>query len=243
MGDLDLITRSVALLDLMDRPEQARRLLSEIVEFAPHDWHARTSYAEALAGRSRLLDACHQHATAASYTQRKPQSFSKIAALMQRRDAPLTELRECAVDAISNLPTARAAAVILTLDAANERAHLHVVEATGEQVTQWRTSRQGGQLYGAFYGRGPQIYELGSGTPGTYRVEIAPGYNHNKEHVSGKLTLLQHVGQPHQTRRDVSFSLPMNSHKERRQGRHLVATFTLTDRDRAGDASIVVSPR
>ena len=130
-------------------------------------------------------------------------------ALRRQPAASHEMLRDCIVDGVSKLPVQRAVSLVLTWDEPNTDVDLHVHEVGGQHVSyRNRESPNGGLLYyDITTGFGPEIYVLGSGPKGEYRLGLVY-YRGAKKNLSGQLTIIRNAGSATETREVRSFILP-----------------------------------
>ncbi len=224
VADPDLISELAELLLARGREAQALRRLSEMVEFTPHDFSARTRYAERLAALARIEEACGQYAAAVQVDPARRDTFRTIMAMRRRHGEQARAVRRCIVDGVSKLPVQRAVSLVLTWEDDSADVDLHVHEQGGEEVFySHRESAIGGLLYYDITdGYGPEIYVLGSGPKGPYRMTLVY-FRGDAAQVRGTLTILRAAGSPEESREDRPFSL-----KRTGRGRQIpVGTFTL----------------
>jgi len=205
----DLIRRLAHALEQEGDTIAAARVRTEIVEFAPRDIEARRTYAAALVQRKDIAGACAQWVAALQLnptTQRVVYQAMTDLRRAHKNDAGF--FGPCVLDAVSRYPVQRTVAVVVTWDSHDADVDLIVTEPGGEVVRRGhRESKQGGKLvHMAHYGYGPEIYELGSGRPGSYGLAIQR-QGGAAEEVRGTVTILRHVGSPKETRTAVPFVL------------------------------------
>ena len=209
MGNVELARRHAELLLLTQSQQQAELALSEIVEFAPHDYGARKAYAEVLIARGQVLAGCGQLARAIQLEPSRRETFRQMMGLRRAHPELAEPLRECVVEGVANLPVQRAISIVLTWEDDSADVDLHVREAGGEEVWyQDRESEQGGLLYYDITdGYGPEIYVLGQGEQGPYAIELVY-YSGEARRLPAHVTVLRDAGTPKQTRRDEEVVLP-----------------------------------
>ena len=226
MGDPSLIEALYHLNRATD-PALAERILSEVVEFAPHEPTLRARYAHLLEYTvKRPVAACEQLALKAQLAPRERNVFLQMMDL--RRDGPNINkepIQRCVVDGVRKLPVHRDVSLILTWEDPEADIDLHVHEPGGEEV--WyhhKRSASGGLLYhDVLNGFGPEIYVLADGPFGEYKVDVIY-YGGRGNPVRGTLTVLRDAGTPQETMEVKRFVL------RRPQDKRRVHTFTVTPR-------------
>jgi len=210
MGNIQLILHQVQLLREVGEATEAMRRLSEMVEFAPHDYATRVAYAQQLTQAKLVDDACAQYAAAVQLNPSERDAFRTMMALRRDFESHATGLRRCIVDGVSNLPVQRAVSLVLTWEDPSADVDLHVHEVGGEEVFfSHRESANAGLLYYDITdGFGPEIYVLGSGPAGEYRLTLVY-YSGTARNITGTLTILRNAGSPEETREDRAFTLPV----------------------------------
>ena len=127
-----------------------------------------------------------------------------------------------------------AVSLILTWEDPSVDVDLHIREVGGEHV--WyrsRESKHGGLLYYDITdGFGPEIYTLGAGPAGAYKLSVVYFRGSTKD-VRGTLTVLRNAGSAQETRRDIPFVLA----KADRNVELPLGEFELTEADRSVDGS------
>ncbi len=208
MGNAELIRQGAALLEQMGNQEAALRLLSELVEFAPHDFGARAGYAQALIERKDIEGGCAQHAAAVQLNPSERDTFRTMMALRRQQEDKARSLRECIVQGVSKLPVHRAVSLVLTWEDPSADVDLHIVEVGGEEIYYSRRESQHGGLlyYDITDGFGPEIYVLGSGPAGEYALSLVY-YSGSARNIKGTLTILRNAGAPDESREDREFVL------------------------------------
>lgn len=211
IGNPELITEFASALRAQGREEAADRLLSEIVEFTPHAYSTRIKYVAALRPLNRPLEVCREYAVAVQLDPRQRDHFRHMMSL--RRDYAQDQLdpqalRECIVQGVSNLPVNRDVSLVLTWDDPTADIDLHIHEVGEHHVYyQKRESPNGGLLYYDITdGYGPEIYVLGNGPKGTYKLSLVY-YARGSGKVRGTLTVLENAGSRSETRKDIPFEL------------------------------------
>ena len=81
----NLIEAYVNILDMRAEKKRAARILSEIVEFAPHDYGARQRYAKALAKRHDYTGSCVILSEAVQLIPAKRDTFRSMMALRRQQ--------------------------------------------------------------------------------------------------------------------------------------------------------------
>lgn len=239
MANRALIMQMVQTLDEMGNADEAARTLSEMVEFAPHDYTQRLIYGHKLVNRKQIVQGCDQYATAVQLNPSKRDTFRTMMRLRRSNPTQAKAIRECIVKGVSRLPVKRAVSIILTWETPTNDVDLHIREAGKEHISfQKRESSNGGLLYYDITdGYGPEIYVLGSGPAGTYPVSLVY-YSGMQRDVRGTVTILRDAGSPEESRRDIPFVLPRaNTVKE-----YPIGQFILTERDKSGDKSKFKQP-
>lgn len=208
----ELIKQLVALLRESGEGLEAARRLSELVEFTPHDYRARVTYAVALSDDKLPEAACAQYAAAVQLNPTERDTFKTMMRLRRAFPERAAALRSCIVDGVSKLPVQRAVSVVLTWDDPEADVDLHIHEVGGEEVFySHRESRNAGLLYYDITdGFGPEIYVLGSGPAGEYRLGLVY-YRGSAPNLTGTLTILRNAGSPDETREERPFTLPYAS--------------------------------
>jgi tetratricopeptide (TPR) repeat protein len=242
MGDISKIQEIADIHKRLGQPEKARRVLSEIVEFSPHDYGARTQYARLLTGRKELLEACEQYAISVQLDPKQRDTFRSMIGLRRTKEGePLADkIRECVVDGVSKLPVKRSLSLVLTWDDPEADVDLHVHENNGQDHVWYREreSSNGGLLYYDITdGYGPEIYVLGGGPTGEYGLSLVY-YSGEQENLKAKLTVLRDAGSVDETRKTYEVLLPSaDSDTE-----YSVTTIQFDAKDRSIDGSKVVDP-
>ncbi len=208
IANIDLIVALAKLLEQDGRGDQAQRILSEIVEFSPHDFAARTRYARELVGRGKVEQGCGQYASAVQLNPAERNTFRTMMSLRRQHGQHAVAIRRCIVDGVSKLPVQRAVSLVLTWEDDSADIDLHIHEQGGTEVFySRRESEIGGLLYYDITdGYGPEIYVLGSGPKGAYRLSLVY-YGGDAAEVSGTLTVLRDAGSPQERREDRPFLL------------------------------------
>lgn len=240
MGNISLITQHARLYELLGEPAKAQRVLSEIVEFSPHDYEARSAYAQLLSAQDRVQESCGQYATAVQLDASKRDTFKTMMKMRREHEDKAKLVRDCIVDGVSNLPVKRAISVVLTWEDPSADVDLHIQETQAGELVWYsdRESKIGGMLYYDITdGYGPEIYVLGSGPKGVYDFKVVY-YSGDTPNLRGKLTILRNAGAPSETREDFDFVLP----KADSSTKIPVTRLTFTDDDRSVDGSQVVAP-
>ena len=239
VANASIIMEQVSMLEKLGKKKEAARMMSEIVEFAPHDHSRRSLYASKLATREMVEESCAQYATAVQLNPAQRDTFRTMMGLRRAHPDKAAALRECIVSGVSKLPVKRAVSLVLTWDEPDTDVDLHIQEVGGEHV--WysdRESSNGGLLYYDITdGYGPEIYVLGSGPAGAYKLELVY-YRGAPRNLKGTLTILRDVGSPEESRRDIPFTLPISNSSKNIP----IGDFVLTERDRAGDGVKVNNP-
>jgi hypothetical protein len=220
----NLIQEFSTLLRERSRHDEADRLLSELVEFAPHDYATRLQYARAFEALKRPIDACHTYASAIQLDASQRDTFRTMMGLRRAFPDHAAKVRECIVQGVSNLPVKRDVSLVLTWEDPSVDVDLHITEASGEHVDYThRESKQGGLLYYDITdGFGPEIYVLGHGQKGTYNLEVVYFRGHTQD-LKGTLTVIRDAGSPTESRQNFDFTLPRADNSKR----HPVTSFTL----------------
>ncbi len=209
MGNTNLIIEAAQLHTEMGQPQQAARLLSELVEFTPHDFGARNRYAQALVDRKEIKAGCAQYAAAVQLNPSQRDTFKTMMALRRTHQDKATDIKDCITEGVSKLPVQRAVSIILTWEDPSADVDMHVVEHGGEEIWyQHRESSLGGLLYYDITdGFGPEIYVLGSGPSGQYDLSVVY-YSGSTPNLKGKMTILRNAGTAQETREERPFVLP-----------------------------------
>lgn len=209
MGNADLITRQFELLLFQGEESRARRVLSELVEFAPHDVAARKAYSVELARLGDISGSCRNMSVLTQLNPAERQVFRDMMALRRSHEEHSADIQKCIVRGVSNLPVQRDLSLVLTWEDPVADVDLHIHEAGGEEVMYTHLeSRSGGLLYyDVTDGYGPEIYVLGTAPKGRYRLTLVY-YGGSAKNVKGTLTVLRHAGTPEESREDLPFFLP-----------------------------------
>ena len=204
----NLIEAYVNILEMRAEKQRAARILSEIVEFAPHDYGARQRYAKALANRQDYTGSCEQLASAVQLNPAKRDTFRSMMALRRQKTELGREINACIVNGVSKLPVTRDVSIVLTWDDPKADVDLHIHEANGTHVSfRNRQPPNGGFLYYDITdGYGPEIYVLGQGQSGQYRLGVVY-YTGISQNVSGQVTIIRQAGSPSETREVRPFVL------------------------------------
>lgn len=208
MSNPKLIREAARLLEQTGETEAALRLLSEMVEFAPHDYRSRVRYAQTLVDRQDISGGCAQYAAAVQLNPSERDTFKTMMGLRRNREEASSSVRDCIVNGVSNLPVQRAVSLILTWEDPSADIDLHIMEVGGEEIFYSnRESNHGGLLYYDITdGFGPEIYVLGSGPAGEYKLSLVY-YAGSAKNVKGTLTVLRNAGSPQETREHREFVL------------------------------------
>lgn len=208
IGNPELILEFAGLLEDKGRRDEAQRLLSELVEFAPQDYGMRKTYAQALVTREQVKEGCEQYASAVQLNPAERDTFRTMMDLRRSNEQFAKPLRSCVVDGVSKLPVQRDISLVLTWEDNSADIDLHIHEAGGEEVYySHRESEAGGLLYyDITNGYGPEIYVLGSAPKGDYRLTVVY-YSGSAEKIAGTLTVLRNAGAPDEVREDIPFTL------------------------------------
>jgi len=215
-----LIIRESKLLKELGLKKESLRVLSELVEFTPHAYHSRLTYARELQARSHIPATCQQLTQAVRLNPSQRNTFREMMKLHRRY--PKSFLRKyanaCVVHGVSHLPVVRDISVVMVWDDPSADVDLHITEPSGETVYySHRESRQGGTLYYDITdGFGPEIYVLGTAKKGMYRL-AANYFNGTRNTVQGKLIIMRHAGSPNETRQIIPFILSRYGHNKKRQ--------------------------
>ncbi len=186
----------------------ARRALSELVEFAPHDAGRREQYANQLLSRRLATEACAELGHVTSLRPARRDLFRRMMGLRRAYLADAAALRTCIVDGVSRLPVQRSLSLVLTWEDPDADVDLHVIGPTGEHVSfRQREGKDGGLLYyDVTDGFGPEIYTLGQGREGRYQLGVVH-FRGPERGVRGTLTIIEDAGTPAERRRHVPFRL------------------------------------
>jgi hypothetical protein len=209
MGNRELIAQQLRLLEALGRRGQLQRVLSEAVEFAPHDHGARSWYAERLVADGKVKEGCAQYAAAVQLNPAERDTFRRMMSLRRTHKREAKTVRSCIVDGVSKLPVQRDISLILTWEDPSADVDLHVHEPGGfETYYSQRESPSGGFLYYDITdGFGPEIYVLGQAPKGKYRLTVVY-YSGGRKNVRAKLTVLRNAGSPLEERREYNVVLP-----------------------------------
>lgn len=104
MGSAALAERTSHLLEFMGRREEAARMLSELVEFAPHDHTRRVRYARMLASRGQPLAACKQYATALRLGPASSDVLRMMMELSRAHEGDADAIKKCITEGVSSTP-------------------------------------------------------------------------------------------------------------------------------------------
>ncbi len=214
----ELVIEHVRMLQKQSKIGESERVLSELVEFNPHDFDARTAYARALTGeggyirKARTTQACEQYTLAVQLNPSKRDTFRTMMSMRRSHPKAAKAIYKCITEGVSRLPVIRDVSMVMIWEDPSVDVDLHVLEPGGEDVYyQHMESAQGGHLYyDVTDGYGPEIYVLGSGKPGTYRLSVVY-YSGSTRTVRGKLIVLRHAGGPEETRKVYKFTLPRSN--------------------------------
>ncbi len=203
----DLVLEQAAMLAAKGDGAGAERVLTELVEFNPHDYAARARYAQELAAKGRPEEACAQYTRAVQLNPSKRDTFRTMMGLRRSHPKAGKAIGQCIVDGVSRLPVIRDVSIVMLWEDPSADIDMHVTEAGGERVWyQHQESAQGGHLYyDVTDGFGPEVYVLGAGKPGTYRLEVV--YYSGSRPVRGKFILMRNAGGPEETRKEIPFKL------------------------------------
>jgi tetratricopeptide (TPR) repeat protein len=242
MGNVSMIQEIADLHMQLGQPEKARRVLSEIVEFSPHDYNARTQYGGILAKRKELLAACEQYAISVQLDPKQRDTFRSMIALRRMKDGEglADKLRDCVVDGVSKLPVKRSLSLVLTWEDPSADVDLHIHENNGQDHVWYREreSANGGLLYYDITdGYGPEIYVLGSGPVGEYSLGLVY-YSGSTQNIKAQLTVLRDAGSVNETRKTYDVLLPRSDSETE----YSVTKIQFDEKDRSIDGSKVVDP-
>ncbi len=202
-----LITQQATIERELGRSEAAERLLSELVEFEPHNHSRRVQYAQALLERQMPEASCQQLTTAVQINPSQRDTFLRMTKIRRVHPELAGDLRECTVAAVSKLPVRRELSLILTWEDPEADIDLHIHEPGKSHV--WYQSRQSkhqGLLYhDVTDGFGPEIYVIGDGPSGQYRITAV--YYSGERPVRGTLTILRDAGSSNESRQEIPFEL------------------------------------
>ena len=210
----ELVLEHVNMLRSQLFVEEAERVLSELVEFNPHDFDARSTYARLLAAKRAFAKygqpavACAQYTRAVQLNPSKRETFRTMMALRRSHPKASKQIGQCIVNGVSRLPIIRDVSIVMLWEDPSADIDMHVIEPGGEEVSyEHLESAQGGHLYyDVTDGFGPEIYVLGSGKPGTYRLSVVY-YSGSASVVRGKMIVMRHAGGPEETRKVYPFKL------------------------------------
>lgn len=217
--DIQAISQESLILKKLGREAESRRVLTELVEFSPHRFNQRVAYAQMLERLGNVTAACGQYAQAVRLNPAKRDTFKKMMGLARRR-LKSTEfrdiIRQCIVKGVSRLPVVRDISVVLFWDDPNADIDLHIHEPGGQHVYyRKRESRQGGTLYyDILNGLGPEVYVLGTGKKGAYRLSLVY-YSGRPKTIKTKLIVMRHAGSPRETRK--VYNVTLHRHKRKKQ--------------------------
>lgn len=242
MGNVAQILRIAKIYERLEKPRHARRVMSEIVEFSPHDYNTRMRYAKELRSQTKVVEACSQYAIAVQLDPKQRDTFREMVSMRRTEagEAVAKELRECVIDGVSKLPVKRSLSMVLTWEDPSADVDLHVHENNGKEHVWYREreSKNGGLLYYDITdGYGPEIYVLGSGPVGEYVVGVVY-YSGMQKNLKAKLTVLRNAGAPNETRTTYDVVLP-EANSDVSLG---VTKIQLDASDRSIDGSKVVDP-
>ncbi len=210
-GNAHIITALATHRLELGQSDQAWRLMSELVEFAPYDVDTRLLYARELAKHQRALESCAQFGAAIQLAPRQRQIFREVMKLRRAHPNHKEGIERCLTESVSDLPVRRDISMVLTWDDPRADIDLHVYEPEGEHVWfQHLQSRHGGFLYYDITdGFGPEIYTLGAAPKGEYDIKLVY-YSGAAEEVRGTLTILRDAGAPNETREAIPFVLSLS---------------------------------
>ncbi len=206
-----LIIYESRLLKKMGQLLESRRVLSEIVEFAPHNYDRRVLYARSLEHDNYIAKACYQYAQAVRLNPARRNTFKTMMSLYRSRynDKEMRDIiRHCIVQGVSRLPVVRDISIVMFWEDPSADIDLHVHEPNGEHVFyRHRESQQGGTLYyDITNGLGPEIYVLGTGKKGTYKISVVY-YSGRPRAIKGRIYILLHAGSTKEKRLSFPFTL------------------------------------
>lgn len=197
---------------------EERRTLSELVEFMPQSFSRRRFYAQELERRGNLTSSCRQLALAVRLNPAKRSTFRNMMDIYRKRYGQL-EIRDivqqCVTYGVSRLPVVRDLSVVLFWDDPSADIDLHVREPQGETVFyRKKESSQGGTLYWDITnGLGPEVYVLGSGKKGSYRLSLVY-FSGNAKKITGKMVVLTQAGGIHEKKQVIPFTLHLKDKKK-----------------------------
>jgi uncharacterized protein YfaP (DUF2135 family) len=148
----------------------------------------------------------------------KRDTFRKMMGLYRARRSN-TEykdiVQQCIVKGVSRLPVVRDISMVLFWDDPKADIDLHVIEPGGEKVYyRKKESKQGGTLYyDIMNGFGPEVYVLGTGKPGVYRVS-AVYFSGKTPVITGKLVVLESAGSTREIRKVYNIKLVRKNGKK-----------------------------
>lgn len=223
-GNPQLILQMVETLNRLKRTQEADRTLSELVETSPHNYEARRKYASVLVDHDKPQEACAQYASAVQLNPAERNTFRTMMRMRRSFEDKAEMIKQCIVNGVSNLPVQRAASLVLTWEDPSADIDLHIHEVGGEEVYyQHRESQNQGLLYYDITdGFGPEIYVLGSGPRGEYKLTLVY-YSGTAPTIRGTLTVLRNAGSPQEIREERPFVLQ----KKNGKAQIPVGTFTL----------------
>lgn len=206
------------VLKQLGKVTESRRVLSELVEFSPHSYVRRVQYARELERFGNITKACSELTQAVRLNPARRDTFRKMMGLYRARRSN-TEykdiVQQCIVKGVSRLPVVRDISMVLFWDDPKADIDLHVIEPGGEKVYyRKKESKQGGTLYyDIMNGFGPEVYVLGTGKPGAYRVS-AVYFSGKTPVITGKLVVLENAGSTREIRKVYNIKLVRKNGKK-----------------------------
>ena len=224
--DIQLIARESKLLRTLGMFAEAKRVLSEIVEFSPQDYGNRIQYATHLEKQGNVSGACQELTQAVRLNPARRNTFKQMMSLYRRRKHSEFKqvIRRCITKGVSQLPVERDISVVMFWDDPSADIDLHIYEPDGSHVSyRKRESRQGGTLYyDITNGFGPEIYVLGTAKKGAYTFKVVY-YRGAPQKLTGKVIIMRNAGSPKETREVHKFVLYKKYGKKPQH----IKTFTL----------------
>lgn len=131
MGNPILIVRMAQLHDELGERDQARRVLSEIVEFAPKASSAHQRFASELEERGAILDACASYGRAFTLDPRREEVSIAWENLFTANPQHTADLQKCVIRTLESAPVAASKVVVAF---AKDRSESGALEASLEPL-------------------------------------------------------------------------------------------------------------
>jgi hypothetical protein len=209
----DLIAEIARVLRERKRPDQAARVLSELVEFSGSTPARRQRYMSELAAAGDTSGACRELGTVAQLDPNQREVFRSMMAMRRTGTLSGKEADACIVAGVASLPASASVTAVLTWDDATADVDLRILEPGGETVSYSMTqSKAGGLLYyDVRDGFGPEIYASPARAAGKYDFRVVY-YGGAAKDVKARLTLIENPGTANERRLIKDVVLPAATH-------------------------------